>query len=392
MAKSIPALVNPEVLKWARETAGFTVEEIADKMKVSSQSIAAWETGERQPTLSQAKRIAKYYRIPYVQFFLSEVPSKRKTINKEDFRTFGNIGVPFGMSKELRWLLRDIEDRRDTMISLYAEEEKEVVPFPVKMDLDTNEEDIAREIRNLLQLDFKTQKEFRESSRALKYCCDALEKYDILIFQADKIDPQEMRGVSVAYDMMPIIVLNRKDEQSARLFTLCHELVHVITRTSGICNNVSEDSDRDVKEIEILCNRIAGKALVPYEDFITDPNVKKIKKYGYEDDYIIAISKNFAVSREVILHRLLELNYISRDTYFKILERYKKEYSEHNLNRNKKSGYIPPALNIGTQVGKLYSKEVLTAYYNEKITLRDASQCLLNLKGRHFSKLESWCF
>ena len=44
-----------------------------------------------------------------------------------------------------------------------------------------------------------------------------LEEQDFLIFQAAKVQPEEMRGLSVAYDTFPIMALNRKDEPSARL-------------------------------------------------------------------------------------------------------------------------------------------------------------------------------
>lgn len=70
---------------------------------------------------------------------------------------------------------------------------------------------------------------FRKPEVALSHCIRVLEKWDVLIFQATKIAPSEMRGLSIAYERMPIIALNRKDEPSARLFTLCHELVHIVT-------------------------------------------------------------------------------------------------------------------------------------------------------------------
>lgn len=58
MAKSIPALVTPDVLKWARELDKITVEEISSKIKVSSDKILAWENGTEYPTFNQAKKIS----------------------------------------------------------------------------------------------------------------------------------------------------------------------------------------------------------------------------------------------------------------------------------------------------------------------------------------------
>ena len=55
MAKSIPAIVTPEVLTWARNLDQITVEEIARKLKTEASKVEAWERGEEHPTLPQSK-------------------------------------------------------------------------------------------------------------------------------------------------------------------------------------------------------------------------------------------------------------------------------------------------------------------------------------------------
>ena len=114
MAKSIPALVTPEVLVWARELDAISVDEIASKMKIPPQKIEEWEDGTSYPTLTQAKELARQYRAPFVYFYLPDTPQKKKRLSKVDYRAFGNMGVQSTESRELRWLLRDIEDRRDS--------------------------------------------------------------------------------------------------------------------------------------------------------------------------------------------------------------------------------------------------------------------------------------
>ena len=59
MGKSIPAIVTPEVLQWARGLDRISIEEIALKLKVDVAKIEAWENGSEYPTLPQAKRLAK---------------------------------------------------------------------------------------------------------------------------------------------------------------------------------------------------------------------------------------------------------------------------------------------------------------------------------------------
>lgn len=59
MAKSIPAIVTPEVLQWARSLDRITLEEIALKLKVEVAKVEAWENGSEYPSLIQAKNLAK---------------------------------------------------------------------------------------------------------------------------------------------------------------------------------------------------------------------------------------------------------------------------------------------------------------------------------------------
>ena len=389
MAKSIPAIVTPEVLQWARGLDRITIDEIAQKLNVNVAKVGAWENGSEHPSLVQAKKLAKQYRVPFAFFYLPDIPKKAKRLEKYDFRTFGNWGVP-EMSRELRWFLRDIEDRRDIMIDLYREAETIPTAFTLSISPETIEESFAEQIRNFLSLTAAVQIKFRKPEAALSYCISSLEKQDFLIFQAAGIPSEEMRGVSIAYDTFPIIALNRKDEPSARLFTLLHELVHILTRTSGICNDMSQDSVQTEKS-ELFCNKIAGLALVPTAQLNNNKNIGLIRKYGINDSYVSALARDFAVSREVILHRLWDIDLIQKSDYFDILNRYTEEYRTYKQ-KKKTDGFLPPALNKGTQVGKLYAKAVMSAYHAEKLTPRETSNYLLGLHVKHFEAVERWCY
>ena len=386
MAKSIPALITPAVLKWARNLDGITIEDAAKHLKVSIEKIESWENGETHPSLNQAKKLAKFYRIPFAYLYLPDEPRKIKRLDKVDYRTFGNSGVD-DYSRELRWLIRDIEERRDTIIEIYRESDRVPKSLQISYPINTDEKKLANAIRTFLDLDYSVQKKFRKADKALAYCISKLEEKDFLIFQAAKIAPSEMRGLSIAYETFPIIVLNRKDEQSARLFTLFHELVHIFTQTSGICNDMTNKS---AYQLELFCNRIAGYALVPDEFLLLNTNLTNIEQYGIDDTNIYAIARDFGVSKEVIINRLWNTSIIDQQTYYSTLNRYSEEYK--NFKSKQQKGFLPPAMDKGTQVGKLYAKTILSAYYSEKITPREASQCLLGLKIQHFSTIERWCF
>lgn len=166
-------------------------------------------------------------------------------------------------------------------------------------------------------------------------------------------------------------------------------MVHILTQTSGICNDMVSNEMLQ-NNIEMFCNRVAGIALVPETTLKSNGNIAKIKQYGFDDSYIYALARDFAVSREVIINRLWKVGIISKQTYFDTLKRYTDEYKEYK--KNKKTGFLPPAIDKGSQVGKLYAKAVLSALHSETISPRQASNYLLGLHMQHFSAIERWCY
>lgn len=68
------ALITPSVMKWARQRSNFTIEQVSEKIKRPIGDIEAWETGEKLPTIAQARRIAKVYGIWLATLYLSEPP------------------------------------------------------------------------------------------------------------------------------------------------------------------------------------------------------------------------------------------------------------------------------------------------------------------------------
>lgn len=50
-------------LQEARRRAGFSQEEVAERLGVSRQTISKWETGETMPDICQAKRLAMLYHL-----------------------------------------------------------------------------------------------------------------------------------------------------------------------------------------------------------------------------------------------------------------------------------------------------------------------------------------
>ena len=84
--------VNPQLLRWARERAGYAVAEIAEAFKKDSSQIAGWEEGASVPTYVQLERLAYgFYKRPLALFFFPEPPEE--TDPTEEFRTLPEFEI-----------------------------------------------------------------------------------------------------------------------------------------------------------------------------------------------------------------------------------------------------------------------------------------------------------
>ena len=75
--------INPMMLRWARERAGYSVDEVAKRQRVSPTLMMDWESGRRFPTWRQLERLAyqQYHRSPTL--FFMETPPDEKYIDQE---------------------------------------------------------------------------------------------------------------------------------------------------------------------------------------------------------------------------------------------------------------------------------------------------------------------
>jgi Zn-dependent peptidase ImmA (M78 family) len=131
--------------------------------------------------------------------------------------------------------------------------------------------EFASKIREIIGIDLKEQKKWLWDERGnkdfqhyrfLNECKETLNKLGILVFESERVSLEEMKGLTLYYDEYPIIVLNGSDFVNSRIFSLFHELVHLMLGESAIC-----DLEEDNKK-EVFCNAVAGEFLVPSQDLL----------------------------------------------------------------------------------------------------------------------------
>jgi transcriptional regulator with XRE-family HTH domain len=182
VARSVEALVEPALLVWARERAGYRVEDAAKKAQVSLQRLASWERGEARPSVAQLKKLAEVYRRPLSVFYLTPPPKDFDPLH--DFRRLHGT-QPSSPSPQLRYEIRRAHERRDLALELYElAEGHRPASLPLRQSSRSNPDLLAAEIRRFLGVDRARQSTWGSPEAAFRHWRAALEARLVLVFQA----------------------------------------------------------------------------------------------------------------------------------------------------------------------------------------------------------------
>ena len=307
MANVIEVPITPGVAAWARTTAGLSVHEAADLLREPPTLLAAWERGETRPSLTQAKALAHLYRRPLAALLLPDVPDEPAT--PVDFRR--------GVGGRDRRLTRPIllEIRRARRMQQAAGEVFEGLDLSTTdLRLDspsTDPEDAAARYRATLGVSIADQLSWSSDYQALNAWRAAVERWNVLVLQAS-MPVEEVRAFSLAPSSPSVIVLNSADAATARIFSLFHELGHLVRGEQGICDPAAElMSGADEIAEERYCNRFSGALLVPKQALINDPLARSVAANESPESPLGGLAARFRVSRQVMWYRLRDTGLIS---------------------------------------------------------------------------------
>jgi Zn-dependent peptidase ImmA (M78 family)/DNA-binding XRE family transcriptional regulator len=313
------AAVNPEILTWARETAGLTLEEAAKAIGVKVSSLQRLEEGDREPSYSQLNNMADKYRRPLLAFYLRIPPSQGD--RGEDFRRApGSKAEDF--DPRLDALIRDVRARHDVVRSLLDDEEVGPIPFIGSTTIETPASDVAKNIRKTIGFDLAEFRKATDESAAFNYLRGCLEKCGIFVLllgnlgsHHSNISSRSFRGYAIADRIAPTIVINDNDARAAWSFTALHEAAHLWLGQTGVSGST------EVTRVERFCNEVASSLLLPKVDIeeLQNTNLKAF-------DEIVKFVSDFApvrkVSRRMVAYQLLRLQKIDAVVYQRISDQF----------------------------------------------------------------------
>lgn len=379
----VRARVKPELIRWAREDAGLSVADAAKKAGTSVSRIEHWEAGTAQPTIRQLRLLANAVKRPLAVFYLPEAPKRFQAMH--DYRRMPGDPMAEG-SPGLRLAIRAAITRREVALELAEGLEHLLAELPISTSLDDPILEVAERIRGLLGIPLKVQKGWTTAYEALNAWRDAIEEAGALVFQASGVDLEEMRGFSIAEGPLPTIVLNVRDAPNGRVFTLVHEFCHLLLRRGGLCD-LTDQGARPPEDdrVEVFCNAVAAETLVPAAALLLSPVVQSHRTGPeWEVEELQRLAREFSVSREVILRRLLERGRTTQAFYRQMRAEFLEQYGERQRTRQ---GFATPDITAVSQAGTSFVRLVLDSYYQERITSRDVSE-YLGVRLKHLPSIE----
>lgn len=376
--------VQPAVIRWARESSGMTISDVAARLKKTEAVVRAWESGEpgaSMPTYVQLETLAyELFKRPLAVFFLPEPPLEKRP--SHEFRTLPDVDLEH-LKRDTHLHIRKAHAYQVSLIELYGlvNPSKRKIWLEFSLSLDKSVASQALAIRQLLGIDIQLQASWKTDEVALREWRKAIEDAGIFVFK-DSFEQKEISGFCFADKEFPVIYLNNSTAKTRQIFSLLHELAHVLFSVNGLSkfeHGYVDGLPANEKRIEIFCNAIAADVLIPSDDFVKQIQPLSRDLSGEPDSVFAQLAKRYGVSREAVLRRLLDLRRVDRSFY----ELKAKEWA--NQKRGPTSGNW--LTSKGAYLSDRFMRDVFSSHYKNQINVEQASS-LLGIKAKNFSGLE----
>lgn len=365
MKDNIYIEVNHKVLVWARESLALTRNQVSEKTSITAKRLIQLEEG-KQPTLDELKELSKTYKRTIATLLLAKppkekpLPTDRRTIDSKDLGNFHEKTI---------MAVRKARALAQSFVELRQELGIEIPKFSLSASIQEQPQVVAAKIRKHLNLD--ELREIENVNHALEAYIEKVESLGVAIFQLS-LTQDKLRGFSIVDDVMPIIGIKRGGEQAtAKIFTLFHELGHILLNEGGLCDL----SEKTSIEIEKWCNAFSAEVLIPTSELllmevVLEQRHNNNKIWAKKD--LVELGNYFHVGPLAILRSLLE-NKLTTPVF------YKEKHQAWNKPQFGRAKH-PEGKNIAKETirekGRTYISLAFSAYDQNRIDLKDLSDFL----------------
>lgn len=373
--------IQPKVIRWARQTIGLSIAEVALRLKRPEEEIEAWETGEASPSYPQLEKLAyQIYKRPLAVFFLPEPPEEAtperefRTLPQTDLQTLApDTYLQIRRAHAFQLALKELFDERNPSARcVWRNVSLSRVPSMIEQ---------AAAIRNYLGISLEAQAKWKSDELALKKWREAIEDAGIFVFKAP-FKQKDISGFCLRDQDFPIIYLNNSTTKTRQIFSLLHELAHLLSSINGLSKldqSYIERLPNEERQIEKFCNAIAAEVLMPTDDFQQQAqrfpaDVERASEQQFSD-----LAAHYGVSREAVLRRFLDQGRVSAVFY----EHKAKVWAAQKKPSEGGNWYASQNVYLSDR----FAKEVVSRHYRHQISVEQAAD-LLGIRPKNFAGLE----
>jgi Zn-dependent peptidase ImmA (M78 family)/transcriptional regulator with XRE-family HTH domain len=379
--------VQPAVLRWARESIGKSIEDVARALKRrSGDDIVAWENGHAAPTYAQLEKLAEAYKRPLVLFFFPAPPEEE--VPEKDFRTLPHEDL-LGLLPDTRVKLRQARAYQIAMHELWGNVNPTSSPIWRSVSLSPSDRinEQAHRVREVLGVTIDAQKAWRnDEDAALKNWRVCIEAIGVFVFKGT-FKQKSISSFCLNDEQFPLIYINNSTPKTRQIFSLFHELGHVLLRMNGLsmvdAKYIGGLSKRD-GDIEKFCNALASEVLMPRDDFEREA-ADVVGVEGVADEVCGRLAGLYKVSREVVLRRFLDIGLVDNKFYTS------KSNEWSSVRKTASAGGGDYSLTTKTYLSEKYAREVFTRYFRNQISKEEAAD-YLGVKPQNIDGLETAVF
>lgn len=374
--------VQPSIIRWARESMGMSIEDVAYKLKRPLEEVLAWEADDgASPTYAQLENLAyKVFKRPLAIFFLPAPPNEIPPVR--EFRTLPDADLQT-LHADTYVQVRKAHAYQITLREVFEGKNPSVKPIVHDLSLDMRQpvEAQARAVREALGIALNDQIGWKSDEIALKRWREAVEANGIFVFKAP-LKQKDISGFCLLDADFPLIYLNNSTTKTRQIFSLLHELAHLLLNVNGISKFEASYMSRlpaTERRIEQFCNKIAAEMLIPSDDFNQQISRFPRDAESVQDHLYADLANRYGVSREAVLRRLLDLERVSQVFY--------EQKAKFWANQKKAASGGDWYASQNAYLSDRFAQEVVGRHYRNQISVEQASE-FLGIKAKNFAGLE----
>lgn len=358
--------IRPEMLSWAIERTGQDVNVFLAR----HEDVCDWMSGKKKPTAKQLEVFAGKMHLPFGYLFLPTPPQE-----EIPFPLFRGSAGQGSFSHNVYDTVMDVCKRQQWLEEYLPANEIPLPSFIGSVSPMNGVDHAVSELRRILHLEPCWTFDLRTSEQAVIKLTAMIE--DAGVFVAFNgvvgnnthrpIDVEECRGFALTSEIAPFIYINSQDAKTAQLFTLMHEMAHLLI---GVSAGHAGDYELSLDGTERFCDAVAAEFLVPREALINE----------WSD--ISSCAKKFKVSQLVVARRAHDIGLLSNSAYQDFYQRYR----SRPIPAKKTSVGGDFYATSKKRVGRLFAIHVNNAVNSRQLSLTEAYR-MTGVYGNTFNHL-----